>query len=315
MHHLLKDFLKVTEEAAVKTIPWVGSGDKNSADDAATTSMRENLNQIEMNSIIAIGEGELDEAPMLYINEEVGTGLGVELDIAVDPIDGTTPTAAGEDNGITVIAAAPKGTLLHAPDMYMEKLVVGPEAVGKINIDAPLMENVRAVALAKGKQVDELQVVVQERPRHEEAIAKMREAGVTVHLFKDGDVLQSLRPCIHGNDIDMFYNIGGAPEGVLSSVAIKSLGGEMQGRLVVRNQEEKKRCVAMGVKNPTAALRHHDLIASEQGMFIATAITNTLYLKGIQEDSTHYQTESLVVSSLTNDYQIVKSNHRVLEYV
>lgn len=310
MHDLLSDFLNVTEKAAIKTLPWVGKGNKNAADQAATTSMRENLNQMEMNGVIVIGEGEIDEAPMLFIDEKVGNGHGLELDIAVDPIDGTTATAAGEKHSIAVIAAAPKGSLLHAPDMYMEKIAVGPEAVGKIKIEAPLIDNLNAVAKAKNKQLHEMHVLVQDRPRHHQAIQQMRDAGVKVNLFKDGDILQSLLPCIRSDEIDMLYNIGGAPEGVLAAVAIKCLGGEMQARLSFRKNEEYERCLKMGMSDPKTPLRHHQLVGSEQGLFIATAITDTVLLKGIQQESTKIKTQSLVINHTNNHYQIVENIHR-----
>jgi fructose-1,6-bisphosphatase II len=307
MNHLIKDFLKVTEEAAIQTLPWVGSGNKNGADQAATTSMRNNLNQIEMQGVIVIGEGEIDEAPMLYIDEQVGTGTGSKLDIAVDPIDGTTPAAKGKDNAICVIAAAPEGTLLHAPDMYMEKMVVGKEASGVIDLDAPLLDNLIAVAKAKNKKVSELCVITQDRPRHDDAVRIMRENGVTVELFQDGDVLKSLLPCVKPDEYDMLYNIGGAPEGVLSAVAIKCLGGEMQARLAFRNKEEYDRCMRMGLENPKAVLRHDQLAGAEQGLFVATAITDTEFLKGIQENSSNVKTQSLVIDDKTRQLNVVES--------
>ncbi|MFD2044766.1 class II fructose-bisphosphatase [Ornithinibacillus salinisoli] len=311
MEHLLKDFLQVTERAAVATLPWIGKGNKIEADQAATTSMRENLKQIEMQGVIVIGEGEIDEAPMLFIGEKVGNGNGEAVDIAVDPIDGTTPVSEGNDNGIAVIAAAPKGTLLHAPDMYMEKLAVGPEAVGKIDIDAPLIENLHQVAKAKGKKISEMNVFVQDRPRHEEAVRIMREAGATVHLFRDGDVLRAITPSMKDMDMDMFYNIGGAPEGVLSAVAIKCLGGEMQAKLSFRNEEEYDRCLKMGIKNPKAALKHHQLVASNQGIFVATAITDTLFLKGIRDDNDELVTETLVIDGMTKEWKKIKTDQFV----
>ncbi|MUK87691.1 class II fructose-bisphosphatase [Ornithinibacillus sp. L9] len=311
MEHLLKGFLNVTEKATVATLPWVGKGDKNEADRAAVTSMRENLRQLDMQGVIVIGEGEIDEAPMLYIGEKVGNGEGTAVDIAVDPIDGTTPTSAGKDNGIAVIAAAPKGSLLHAPDMYMEKLAVGPEAAGRIDIEAPLVDNLYHVAKAKGKKMSEMNIFVQERPRHEEAVRIMKEAGATVHLFRDGDVIRAITPSMGNMDMDMFYNIGGAPEGVLSAVAINCLGGEMQARLSFRNDEEYDRCLKMGLDNPKAALRHDQLVSSEQGLFIATAITNTLFLKGANEDEDGLVTESLVIDGTTNAWRKVATNHLV----
>ncbi|MFS0673964.1 class II fructose-bisphosphatase [Ornithinibacillus sp. 179-J 7C1 HS] len=312
MYHLLSDFLKVTEEAAIQALPWVGSGDKNGADQAATSAMRNQLNQMKMNSVVVIGEGEIDEAPMLYINEKVGKGYGEELDIAVDPIDGTTPTVEGKDNGIAVIAAAPRGSLLHAPDMYMEKMVVGKEASGVIDLEAPLLQNLKAVAKVKNKRLDELTVLIQDRPRHADAIRIMRDNGVTVELFQDGDILKALLPCMKPDKYDMLYNIGGAPEGVLSAVAVKCLGGEMQARLKFRNEEEYNRCLGMGFADPKATLQHQDLMASEEGLFVATAITNTVFLKGIKMESTKYRTQSLVIDNGMKDFKIVESVKEVV---
>src|SRR5699024_10173634 len=191
MHSLLFDFLNITESTAVATAPWISSGDKIAADRAATNSMRELFNNMQMNGTVVIGEGEIDEAPMLYIGEKLGTGNGPHIDNAVDPIDGTTPTVKGQRDAISVIATAPKGTLLHAPDMYMEKLAVGPSSKGKVDIEAPLIDNMKAVATSSGKKLNELVIYIQDRPRHQEYIQTVREAGAKLNLFNDGDVLYS----------------------------------------------------------------------------------------------------------------------------
>src|SRR5690625_1580763 len=217
MQSLLLDFLKVTESAAVAAKPWVGSGNKIAADAAATNAMRENLNKMKMHSTVVIGEGEIDEAPMLYIGEKLGEGGSHEVDIVVDPIEGTTPTVNGQEHAITVIAAAPKGTLLHAPDMYMKKLAVGPKAKGKIDVDAPIEENIQAVAKANGKDITALNVLIQDRPRHTEYIDRIRKIGAKVQLFNDGDVIYATATCTERLGVDMFFGIGGAPEGVLGS--------------------------------------------------------------------------------------------------
>lgn len=307
MHHLTKDFLKVTEEAAIQTWSWIGRGNAVGADQAVTASIRNNLNQINMQGVIVIGEGEIIKAPMLNIDEKVGKGYGSKLDIAVAPIDGASPTAEGRRNAITVIAAAPKGSLLHAPDMYMEKIIVAKDAKGVIDIDAPLIENLGAVAKVKGKRMEEMCVLIQDHPRHGGVIRMMRENGVRVELFKDRDIIKSLLPCVNPDKYDMLYNIGGSSEGVLSAVAIKCLGGEMQARLEIHNEEEYNCCLQMGLAHPKIALRHKHLVASEQGLFVATAITDIEFLKGIQIDSSYIKNQSLMIDNESGNLQIVKS--------
>ncbi|SFJ52016.1 fructose-1,6-bisphosphatase II [Halobacillus dabanensis] len=308
MHKLSLDFLKVTEAAAVASLPWVGTGEKNSADDAATTAMREMLNQVNMNGTVVIGEGELDEAPMLYIGEKLGNGSEPKIDIAVDPIEGTTPTVNGQGNANAVIAAAPKGTLLHAPDMYMEKIAVGPKAIGKIDIDAPLIDNIKAVASANGKSLSELNVYVQDRDRHKGYIDTIREAGGKVHLFSEGDVTYSIATCLEIGNVDMVIGIGGAPEGVVSAVGIKCLGGEMQARLLPRNEEEADRCRKMGLANPETALRHNDLVSSDDCIFAATGITENILLNGIKvSPEGNYLVNSVLLNGEDKQLRFIES--------
>ncbi|WP_019378092.1 class II fructose-bisphosphatase [Virgibacillus halodenitrificans] len=315
MQSLLLDFLKVTESAAMSALNWVGSGDKLAADGAATNAMREKLNRIEMQGRIVIGEGEIDEAPMLYIGEKVGSGNGPKVDIAVDPIEGTTPTVNGQSNAITVIAAAPRGSLLHAPDMYMKKIAVGPKAKGKINLEAPLTENIQAVAEAYGKKVHEVNVMIQDRPRHKEYIETVRATGAKVHLFKDGDVIYATATCMEDRDIDMFIGIGGAPEGVIGAVAVKALGGEMQAKLLPRDQSEIDRCIEMGLGDPGKLLTHSDLVNSEDCIFAATGITDNLFLKGINKNAHNYVTHSVLINGKDRKLHYVKSEHALLETV
>ncbi|WP_042221965.1 class II fructose-bisphosphatase [Oceanobacillus manasiensis] len=315
MRSLLLDFLKVTESAAVAAIPWVGSGDKIAADAAATNSMRENLNKMKMHSTIVIGEGEIDEAPMLYIGEKLGKGGSHEVDIAVDPIEGTTPTVNGQGNAITVIAAAPKGTLLHAPDMYMKKLAVGPRAKGKIDIDAPIEENLKAVANAIGKDVKELNVLIQDRPRHKEYIDRIRKAGAKVRLFHDGDVIYATATCIENFDVDMFFGIGGAPEGVLGAAAVRCQGGEMQAKLLPRNDDEIRRCHEMGITNIENVLTQNDLVSTDDCVFVATGITDNLIVNGIQTEHENYITHSILVNGMDKQVRYVKSTYPILQTV
>lgn len=313
MQQLLFEFLKVTEAAAISTLPWVGSGDKNAADGAATKTMRDQFNQIEMQGTVVIGEGEIDNAPMLYIGETLGTGEKPLVDIAVDPVEGTTPTIKGQSNAITVIAAAPKGTLLHAPDMYMEKIAVGPKAAGKINIDASLLENMKVVAKANGKALHELNIYIQDRPRHQKYIDQVRSVGAKVFLFDDGDVIYAVSTCIENLDIDMLVGIGGAPEGVLTAVALNCLGGEIQTRLLPQNEEEFERCIAMGLDDPNASLQQNQLVRSNECIFAATGITENLFLRGIKTENGTYTTHSILLNGKDKQLRYVESEHSFCE--
>ncbi|SEI88856.1 fructose-1,6-bisphosphatase II [Bhargavaea ginsengi] len=308
MQALVLDFLRVTEKAAIEALPWVGSGDKMAADASATNEMRKQLNRIEMQGTIVIGEGEIDEAPMLFIGETLGQASSPEIDIAVDPIEGTTPAVNGQNNSLTVIAAAPKGTLLHAPDMYMKKIAVGPKAKGKINLDAPITETLEAVAEANGKQVRELTVMIQDRPRHREVIEEIRSTGARVNLFQDGDVISSVATCIEQANVDLFYGIGGAPEGVLAAVAVRSLGGEVQAKLMPRNEKEKERCSKMGV-DTDRVLQHDDLVSTDECLFIATGITDNLLVGGIETMNGKYAVNSMVVTGTDCEVRYMRSIH------
>jgi len=281
---LAEDFLAVTQRAAIVSYPWIGKGRKNEADGAATESMRFHLNTMDMNAVIVIGEGEMDEAPMLFIGEKLGTGNGPELDIAVDPVEGTTLMSTGQDNALTVIAASEKGTLLHAPDMYMEKLAVGPKAKGSIDITLPLSENMISVAKALGKNVSELTVMIQDRPRHEYLIKQVYETGGKVKLFSDVDITGAVATALDDIDVDILVGTGGAPEGVIAAVALKCLGGDFQARLIPQNQEELDRCTRMGIVDPQAVLFMDDIVKSDQCLFAATGITDGNFLKGIKKN-------------------------------
>ena len=230
------NFSRVTEAAALAGYNWLGRGDKNKADGAAVEVMRAMLNKIEFDGEIVIGEGEIDEAPMLYIGEKVGTGVGDACDIAVDPIEGTRMTAMGQSNAIAVMAIGEKGAFLKAPDMYMEKLVVGPEAKGFIDLTLPLEQNIKLVAKALNKPLRDLVVVTLAKPRHDPAIALMQGMGVRVFALPDGDVAASILTCMPESEVDMMYCVGGAPEGVISAAVIRALGGDMNGRLMLRTE-------------------------------------------------------------------------------
>jgi len=310
MNQFIQEFLHVTESAALATYPWIGTGNKIEADQAATDSMRTQLNKIHMDGEIVIGEGEIDEAPMLFIGEKVGTGHGEGIDLAVDPIDGTTSTSKGKNNAIAVIAIAKKGALLHAPDMYMEKIVTGPEAAGKINIDFTLEKNLRIIAEAKGKKLEELKLITQDRERHNHWVEEARALGVRTELFEEGDIIPAISTCIHrqGN-ADLFIGIGGAPEGVLAAVGVKSLGGEMQARLLPNTDEQWNRCVSMGIVRPNEALSHHQLVNTDECAFIATSITSNMLSQGIENNQDVFITHSIVLNGLDKCFRHIATEH------
>ncbi|WP_409300287.1 class II fructose-bisphosphatase [Peribacillus sp. SCS-155] len=309
MNHILMDFVEVTEIAAIASHHWIGRGNKYEADNATTKAMRKRLNQISMEGRVVIGEGELDEAPMLFIGEQVGSGAGVKLDIAVDPLEGTNLMTTGRGNSIAVIAASREGTLLHAPDMYMEKIAVGPKAAGKIDIEAPLLVNMKIVSECNGKKLSDIYVIVQDRERHQHIIDQIHEVGGRVQLFDDGDIIFSIAAAMTNSNVDMFIGIGGAPEGVLSSVALKCLGGELQGKLLPANEEEYDRCIQMGISNPMAPLRMNQLVNSDECLFAATGITDSFLLKGVSYDSGKLVTESLLMYGKQKKAQFIKSVH------
>jgi fructose-1,6-bisphosphatase II len=293
---LVKNFLTATQQAAAAAYPWIGRGNKNEADGAGTSAMRTQMNAIDMSGVIVIGEGEMDEAPMLYINEKLGTGNGPEVDIAVDPIEGTTLMAKGQDNSLAVIAIAKKGCLLHAPDMYMQKLAVGPKAKGSININLSLTQNMKAVAEALGKNTEDLTVMIQDRERHEGLINEVFAAGARVRLFSDVDITGAIATALDEIDVDILVGTGGAPEGVISAVALKCLGGDFQAKLLPQNEEEYQRCIKMGIPDPDQALTMNQIIKTNDCFFVATGITDGMLLKGVQpKEDGKILTHSLVI--------------------
>ncbi|MFZ7141921.1 class II fructose-bisphosphatase [Avibacterium avium] len=315
------EFSRVTEAAALAGFAWLGRGDKNAADDAAVQAMRLMLNQIEMRGEVVIGEGEIDEAPMLYIGEKIGTGAGEEVSIAVDPIEGTRMTAMGQPNALSVLAAGGKDTFLRAPDMYMEKLVVGPEAKGMIDLNLPLEQNLRRVASKMGKLLSQLTVIILDKPRHAEVIKKMQLLGVKVLAIPDGDVAASILCCLPDGGADMLYGIGGAPEGVVAAAAIRALGGEMQARLIPRHQvkgsspenqsiaaDEIRRCQEMGIE-VNQVLKLEDLVRDDNLVFSATGITNGDLLKGIHRRGNLATTETLLIRGRSRTIRRIQSVH------
>lgn len=320
--NLLMTMASVTESAAIAAYDWLGKGDKNKADEVAVKAMREKLNLAHIDGEIVIGEGEIDEAPMLYIGEHVGLG-GEHIDIAVDPIEGTRMTAMGQSNAIAVLAAAPKGSFLKAPDMYMEKIVVGASAKGAINLSLSLEDNLHQVAKALNKQVRDLVVVTLDKPRHQDAIKKMHSLGIKVFAFPDGDVAASVLVCMPESEIDLMYCIGGAPEGVITAAVIKAFNGDMNAKLLTRDKvkgdsieninhanEERIRCNEMKVKENTV-LHLDELVRSEQVIFSATGITKGDLLQGIQKRKDNLITETLLIKGPNLKVCVLKSANSI----
>ena len=309
---LAMDFLTVAQQAAIASYSWIGKGNKNEADRAGTEAMRNSMNLIDMSGSIVIGEGELDEAPMLYIDEKLGTGRGPHVDIAVDPVEGTTLMSKGQDDSIAVIAVSTRGSLLHAPDMYMKKIAVGPKAKGHIDIDATLTENMYSVAKALGKDVKDLTVMIQDRPRHDHLIKQVFDAGAKVRLFSDGDVTGAIATALEEIDIDILVGTGGAPEGVIAATALKCLGGDFQGKLVPQNQQEYYRCIRMGLLNPGRILTIDDIVKSDECFFVATGITDGLLMKGVRktEDGKMLTHSFLTIGGMNEKIQFIEGYHQ-----
>lgn len=306
---LALEFVRVTEAAALAAGRLMGRGDKEAADQAAVDAMRSVFDTVHINGTVVIGEGEMDEAPMLYIGEKVGTGSEPEVDVAVDPLEGTNLVAKGLPNALSVVAVAPRGCLLHAPDIYMDKIVVGPRAKGRIDLDAPVEENLRKVASALDKNVEDVTAIILDRPRHERIIAEIRRAGARVKLISDGDVSAAIATAIEGSGVDILFGIGGAPEGVIAAVALKCLGGELQGRLKPDGEEELERVYGMGLDDPDKLLLLDDLVKSEDIFFAATGITDGDMLRGVRYEGETAQTHSLVMRGLTRTIRNINATH------
>jgi len=308
--NLALELVRVTEAAALMAGRHMGRGDKVAADHAAVEAMRLVLNSIQMNAIIVIGEGEKDHAPMLFNGERVGNGSGAEMDIAVDPIDGTRPLAHGTYNALSIVAMAPRGTMFNpGPFVYMDKIAVGPGAKGRINIEAPVTENLQAIAQATGKAVEDLTAVILDRPRHRKLIAEVRRNGVRIRLLSDGDVAGALMTAWPDSGIDVLFGVGGTPEGVLAACGLRAMGGEIQGKLYARNDEELRRGREMGY-DFEKVLTMDDLVASEDVFFAATGITEGELLHGVKYFGTGARTDSLVVRGLTGTVRQIVATHR-----
>jgi fructose-1,6-bisphosphatase II len=307
--NLALELVRVTEAAAMGAARWVGRGEKNAADQAAVDLMRLMINTVSMRGVVVIGEGEKDEAPMLYNGEPVGDGYGPEVDVAVDPLEGTRLTALGQPNAISVIAVAERGTMFFpGAAVYMDKIAVGPEAADAIDIDATPTENVRRVAAAKDMDVEDVTVVVLERDRHEALITELRESGARVNLIRDGDVAPAIAAARPGTGVDILMGIGGTPEGVISAAAIKCLGGELHGRLWPRDDDERARLEAAGY-DIARVLTHDDLVAGRDVFVAATGVTSGALLRGVQTSAAGVETDSLVMRSRSGTVRRIAAYH------
>jgi fructose-1,6-bisphosphatase II len=309
--NLALELARVTEAAALMAARWMGRGDKEAADQAAVDAMRAVLGTVAMDGIVVIGEGAKDEAPMLYVGEQVGSGEAPQVDIAVDPIDGTRLLSLGMPNAVSVVALADRGALFSSPDvMYMEKIAVGPEAAHAIDLNATVTQNVRAIARAKYREVNDLTIVVLDRPRHEELIRELRAAGARIKLITDGDVAGAVMAVSPGTGIDALFGIGGAPEAVVAACAIKCVGGAMQCRLWPRNDAE--RAIVKEKKIDVAKiLTQDDLVRSDNAFFAATGITDGELLRGVHYHKDGATTQSLVMRSRTGTIRKIDATHRL----
>jgi fructose-1,6-bisphosphatase II len=307
--NLALELVRVTESAAMAAGRWIGRGDKNAADQAAVDGMRLMLDTVEMAGIVVIGEGEKDEAPMLYNGEEIGSGSGPEVDVAVDPLEGTRLTANGQPNAIATIACSERGTMFFpGAAVYMDKIACGPQAADAIDIDASPTENVRAVADAKGVPATEVSVVVLDRDRHEELIQELREVGAKVLLITDGDVAPAIAAAQPGTGVDLLMGIGGTPEGVLSAAALKCVGGTLHGKLWPRNDDERKELVDAGY-DLDRVLTTDDLVAGENVFFAATGVTTGALLRGVRYEKRGAVTDSIVMRSRSGTVRRIEARH------
>ena len=309
--NLALELVRVTESAALAASRWVGRGDKNGADGAAVEAMRTVLSTIAMDGVVVIGEGEKDEAPMLFNGERIGDGTPPLTDIAVDPIDGTTLTALGRDNAIAVIAVSERGTMFNpGPCVYMEKIAVGPEAVGSIDITASPTQNLRWIAKAKRESVRDLTVMILDRPRHVDLIAEVRASGARIRLITDGDIFGAIATAWPDAGVDVLMGIGGTPEGVTSAAALKCMGGEIQGRLYPRDDAERALAIEAGY-DLDQVLSTDDLVKGDNCFFAATGITDGELLRGVRFDSGGARTQSLVTRSRSGTVRLIDARHRI----
>ncbi len=309
--NLALELARVTEAAALSAGRFMGRGAKEAADEAAVNAMRLVLGTLDMNGIIVIGEGEKDNAPMLYNGEVVGNGTGLDVDVAVDPIDGTRPLAFGRSSSLSTVAVAPRGTMFNpGPFVYMNKIAVGPEARGTISIEKSITENLHIIADAKHKSVDDVTTIILDRDRHKDMIAEIRKAGARIRVIPDGDVAAALMTAWPDSGVDVLFGVGGTPEGVLAACALRAMGGEIQGKLYARDEDELRRGREMGY-NFDKVLTMDDLVASEDVFFAATGITDGELLKGVRYFGSGARTDSLVVRGLTGTVRQIMATHRI----
>jgi fructose-1,6-bisphosphatase II len=313
--NLAMELVRATEAAAIRASPWIGMGDKNAADGAAVDAMRKFLATVNFQGLVVIGEGEKDNAPMLFNGELVGTGAGPQCDIAVDPIDGTSLTASGRSHAISMIAVADRGSMLDASSVYyMNKLVTSHEGIGVVDITRPIGDNIRALAAAKGKPVSEIRVAVLDRPRHDTLIQEIRTAGAGTRLILDGDVAGAINAARHDSRIDMCVGIGGSPEGVATACAVKALGGFMQGVLHPTDEQEKHRGIAAGLKfDHVYGL--DDLVASDNTFFVATGVTDGELARGVRRVGPRISTESIVLRARSGTMRRVGADHQASKWL
>lgn len=309
--NLALELVRVTEAAALAAGRFMGRGDKEAADQAAVNAMRIVLQTIDMSGVIVIGEGEKDNAPMLYNGENVGNGSGMDFDVAVDPIDGTRPLAFGRSNSLSTVAIAPRGSMFDpGPFVYMNKLAVGPEARGMIDIEKPITENLKAIAKAKHKDVEDLTTIILDRDRHKDMIAEIRKAGARIRLIPDGDVAAALMTAWPDSGVDVLIGIGGTPEGVIAACALRAMGGEIQGKLYARDEDELRRGREAGY-DFEKVLTMNDLASSEDVFFTATGITDGELLKGVRYLGESATTDSLVVRGVTGTVRQITATHQI----
>ena len=313
--NLAMELVRATEAAAIRATPFIGRGDKNAADQAAVDAMRKFLSTVNFQGLVVIGEGEKDDAPMLFNGEEVGTGNGPKCDIAVDPIDGTSLTAAGRSHAISMIAVADRGSMLDASSVfYMRKIVTSHEGIGVVDIQKPIGENIRALAKAKGKPVEEMRIAVLDRPRHEDLIREIREVGAGTRLILDGDVASGINAARHDTRIDMCVGIGGSPEGVATACAIKALGGFMQGVLHPTDDDEKQLGIEAGLKfDHVYGL--DDLVSSDNTFFVATGVTDGELVRGVRGNGPLISTESIVLRARSGTLRRVSADHQASKWL
>jgi fructose-1,6-bisphosphatase II len=303
------ELVRATEAAAIRAAPWIGRGEKNLADGAAVDAMRKFLGTVDFDGVVVIGEGEKDHAPMLFNGEHVGTGNGPACDIAVDPIDGTSLTATGRQNAVSVIAVSDRGSMYDPSAVfYMDKIVTGPEGIGVIDLNRPIGDNIRALAKAKGMQVEEMQIAVLDRPRHDQLIKDIRAAGAGTRLLLDGDVAGGINAARPESRIDMCVGVGGTPEGIITACAVKALGGVIQGKLKPKDDTERQRALDAG-HDLDRVLHADDLVTGDNTYFVATGVTDGALVAGVSRKNGMIRTESLVLRSHSGTQRRVIADH------